>query len=72
MTPIEILKAIRDDRNVRFLDDTLDKAINEIEELEDTLRILKKVNVKLNIQLNNRELKPISDECMFDNGWMEK
>lgn len=72
MTPIEILKAIRNDRNVRFLDDTLDKAINELEELQETVRVLQNENVKLNIQLNNRKLKPISDECMFDNGWMNK
>ena len=68
MTPICILKAIRDDNSVRFLDDTLDKAISEQEELQETVRVLQNENVKLNIQLNIRKLKPISDECMFDNG----
>ncbi len=30
MTPIEILKAIKDDNSVRFLDETLDEAIEEL------------------------------------------
>lgn len=69
MKAIELLNSIKNSGvYYKWLDDEVMKAISELEELEDTLRTLKKVNVKLNIQINNRELKPISDECMIDNG----
>lgn len=61
MTPIEILKAIRDDNSVRFLDDTLDKAINEIEKQEYKLKKAQSYIVDLENQIKDKT-----------NWWMNK